>query len=141
MSLFFHYFNLLTYFIGANISKLFFDLISLRYNDSLKHPDNPDSFPFELTTHDFNTIKLAMNKSRQFVPTKAFSGSSKDCANVRSLYRSCDWIDFFIHAVPCLVVPLFKRKDVQEAVVALCRACGLAIQWRMTCDDIDEIEE
>ncbi|KAI9243536.1 hypothetical protein EDC94DRAFT_700008 [Helicostylum pulchrum] len=89
----------------SNVSKLFFDLLSKRYNDGFKHHGNESAYPFQLSNKQFECLNLGMKSSRLFIPTGAFQGSFHPVnpLNVKGLYRSTDWILFFTKAVPVLV--------------------------------------
>ncbi|CAM0136760.1 unnamed protein product, partial [Umbelopsis sp. WA50703] len=83
-----------------------------------------------------------MQKSRMYIPAGVFQGSFHPVnpLNVKSLYRSIDWITWLVFVVPTLVVGLFDDADIRVAVLALTRACSISLQWVVSKDDILEIE-
>lgn len=126
----------------SNVSKVFFDLVSDRYNTRYKVVGNAENYPFELSKRDFQRLKQAMNMSRKYIPVGAFQGSWKgaDQTNAKSFYRSVDWIEWFLYVVPTLVVPCFEDEQIQKAVLSLVRGCALSMNWEITEDDLTEIE-
>ena len=126
----------------SNVSKLFFDLLSKRYNDGFKYHGNESAYPFQLSNKQFECLNLGMKSSRLFIPTGAFQGSFHPVnpLNVKGLYRSTDWILFFTKAVPVLVVSLFEDQSVKTAILALTRACALSLQWEISEAEIEEIK-
>lgn len=126
----------------SNVSKAFFNMISELYNDKYKFVGNSGHYPFEISKQDFKRVKEAMNASRAFIPTGSFQGSWKgvDPSSVKSFYRSVDWIEWFLYVVPTLLVPCFRDKDIQRAVLGLVRGCALSMNWEITENDLTEIE-
>lgn len=126
----------------SNVSKLFFDMISSRYNANFKYHGNESSYPFQLSKTDFECVKISMNNSRKYIPTGAFQSSFKavDPSNVKGFYRSSDWIAWFIYVVPTLVVGLFDDLSIRNAILGLTRACALSLQWEVSRQNIDEIK-
>jgi hypothetical protein len=126
----------------SNISKLFFDLLSSRYNTGFKYFGNELAYPFQLSNQQFDCINVAMQKSRLLIPAGVFQGSFQvvNPLNVKSLYRSLDWCQWFIYIVPLLVVPLFDDQSVRTAILALTRACALSIQWEISKAEVEEIK-
>lgn len=126
----------------SNISKLFFDMVSPRYNDGYKYYGNESAYVFELCKDDFTRMKEGVNSSRRFIPTGVFQGSWQgvDPSNVKSMYRSVDWIEWFIYVVPTLLVPCFKNKELQKAVLGLVRGCALSLNWEITTTDLYDID-
>ncbi|KAI7895889.1 uncharacterized protein EV154DRAFT_558949 [Mucor mucedo] len=77
----------------SNVSKLCFDLLSPRYNARFKIVGGESKYPFLISPASFDKIQKSMNDSRCNISTD-FSGSFKGMHsdNVRSMYRSVDWI-------------------------------------------------
>ena len=117
-------------------------MISGRYNQQYKVFGNEAQYPFELSSAQAECLKVGMEKSRVLIPAGAFQGSFKPVnpANVKSLYRSVDWIDWFIYVVPTLVASLFVDETIQKAILALTRACGLSLQWVVTKKEVQDIK-
>ncbi|CEP15948.1 hypothetical protein [Parasitella parasitica] len=126
----------------SNVSKVVFDLIAPRYNASYKYIGNESEYPFQLAPVDFEAVKLSMAESRKYIPAGAFQFSFKpmDMQNVKSLYRSVDWIQWFIYVLPTAVVGLFDDENVRTALLGLSRALALALQWETSKNDMTEIE-
>ncbi|KAG1438663.1 hypothetical protein G6F56_012567 [Rhizopus delemar] len=101
---------------------------------NFKRNDNPGNI---IMANVF--LNTCMDESRCNIPL-AFSGCFKGI-NEKSTngYRSVDWLDFLMYAVPTLVVPLLHSKSTQDAVSALVRACGVALQWEITEDELQEM--
>ncbi|CEP06796.1 hypothetical protein, partial, partial [Parasitella parasitica] len=59
----------------SNISKLFYEMISPRYNANFKYIGNEAAYPFQLSNLQFQCLGVAMTNSRQYIPTGAFQGS------------------------------------------------------------------
>ncbi|KAI9243382.1 hypothetical protein EDC94DRAFT_669616, partial [Helicostylum pulchrum] len=112
----------------SNVSKLFFDLLSKRYNDGFKHHGNESAYPFQLSNKQFECMNVGMAKSRLFIPAGAFQGSFHPVnpLNVKGLYRSVDWSIWLVKVVPVLVVSLFEDQSIKTAILALTRACALS---------------
>lgn len=126
----------------SNISKLFFDLLSSRYNSSFKYHGNESNYPFQLSNLQIDCLNQGMDKSRVLIPAGVFQGSFKSVnpANVKGMYRSVDWIDWFIYVVPTLLASLFDDRKIRDAILALTRACALSLQWVVTKDEVEEIK-
>ncbi|GAA5797931.1 hypothetical protein HPULCUR_003329 [Helicostylum pulchrum] len=125
-----------------NVSKLFFDLLSKRYNDGFKHHGNESAYPFQLSNKRFECMNVGMAKSRLFIPAGAFQGSFHPVnpLNVKGLYRSVDWSIWLVKVVPVLVVSLFEDQSIKTAILALTRACALSLQWEISKTEIEEIK-
>jgi hypothetical protein len=121
---------------------LFFDLLSNRYNSGFKYFGNENLYPFQLSNSQFDCLKVGMEKSRLLIPAGVFQGSCHPVnpLNVKGLYRSVDWIFWFIFIVPTLVVSLFDDASIRTAILALTRACALSLQWEVSKADIEEIK-
>ncbi|GAA5806561.1 hypothetical protein HPULCUR_012098 [Helicostylum pulchrum] len=126
----------------SNVSKLFFDLLSKRYNDGFKHHGNESAYPFQLSNKQFECMNVGMAKSRLFIPAGAFQGSFHPVnpLNVKGLYRSVDWSIWLVKVVPVLVVSLFEDQSIKTAILALTRACALSLQWEISKTEIEEIK-
>ncbi|CEP14481.1 hypothetical protein [Parasitella parasitica] len=126
----------------SNVSKLVFDLIAPRYNTSYKYIGNESGYPFQLAPVDFEAVKLSMIESRKYIPAGVFQFSFKpmDMQNVKSLYGSVDWIQWFIYVLHTAVVGLFNDENVRTALLGLSRAVALALQWKISKHNIAEIE-
>lgn len=126
----------------SNVSKLFFDLLSPRYNTGFKYFGNEPAYPFQLSNSQFDCLKVAMQTSRLLIPAGVFQGSFHPVnpMNVKGLYRSVDWIHWFIYIVPTLVVSLFDNAEIRTAILALTRACALSLQWEVSKANLEEIE-
>ncbi|KAI9243120.1 hypothetical protein EDC94DRAFT_671936 [Helicostylum pulchrum] len=121
----------------SNVSKLFFDLLSKRYNDGFKHHGNESAYPFQLSNKQFECMNVGMAKSRLFIPAGAFQSSFHP---VKGLYRSVDWSIWLVKVVPVLVVSLFEDQSIKTAILALTRACALSLQWEISKTEIEEIK-
>ncbi|KAI8640490.1 hypothetical protein BD408DRAFT_434132 [Parasitella parasitica] len=126
----------------SNLAKLFFDMISPRYNANFKYHGNESNYPFQLSNASFECVKMGMRNSRKFIPTGAFQSSFKatDQSNVKGFYRSLDWIAWLIHVVPTLVVGQYDDLSIRNAILGLSRACALSLQWEVSKDDIKKIK-
>jgi hypothetical protein len=117
-------------------------MISPRYNSNFKFIDNEEAYPFQLSNLHFRCLNLGMVNSRQYIPTGAFQGSFNpvDPSNVKSIYRSTDWIEWLVYIVPTLVAGLFENAETRRGVLGLSRGCALAMQWVVTKDNIQEMK-
>lgn len=117
-------------------------MISPRYNSNFKYYGNESEYPFQLSNIHFECLKIGMQSSRMLIPTGGFQESFKPVnpLNVKGLYRSVDWIDWFLYVVPTLVVSLFDDLTIRNAILALTRSCSLALQWEVTNEDLEEIK-
>lgn len=125
----------------SNVSKLCFDLMSSRYNGRYKFAGKELKYPFSLSNDQFQAVKRSMDDSRCTIPTDfngSFKGMSSD--NVRSLYRSVDWIAWLIYVVPTIIAPLFSDKSTRLAFISLCRGIKISLQWSITSVEVREIE-
>lgn len=125
----------------SNVSKLCFDMISPRNNSRFKFVGNEDMYPFGLDSSDFNRIKISMDDSRSSIPAD-FSGSfnGMNLDNVRSIYRSVDWIAWLVYIVPTLVAPMFRTRAAVHAFIALSRGIQLSLQWSISESNVKDIE-
>ena len=124
----------------SNVAKQLYNLLTTSNNSKFCPPSClSKDYPFNLDNSDFTVIQKSMDESRCNIPL-AFSGCFKGI-NEKSTngYRSVDWLDFLMYAVPTLVVPLLHSKSTQDAVSALVRACGVALQWEITEDELQEM--
>jgi hypothetical protein len=153
----------------SNFAKLFFALLYSNHNDRYKNDgkkrntesdidddsDNEDQtsaaentkecrdkYPFEISSADLQMIKESIDASTSDIPTM-FSSSWKglNYQNARAAFRSIDWVEHFIFSVPSLISPKFKNVETTKAVNAVARACLIALQWRITTDELDEMEK
>lgn len=117
-------------------------MISTRYNHSFKYHGNESDYPFQLSNIHFECLNAGMEASRILIPTGGFQGSFKPVnpLNVKGLYRSVDWIDWFLYVVPTLVVALFDDLTIRNAILALVRGCSLALQWEVSKENLEEIK-
>ena len=126
----------------SNVSKMFFDMVSPRYSDPYKYYGRESEYIFELGRNDFVSMQSSINASRQYIPTGTFQGSWQGVnpANVKSLYRSVDWIEWFLYVVPTLLVPCFRDTELRKAVLGLVRGCALSMNWEITTTDLNDID-
>lgn len=125
----------------SNVSKLCFDMLSPKLNTRFKFDGNEDTYPFALETADFTRIKTAMDDSLRAIPAD-FSGSfaGVNLDNVRSIYRSVDWIAWLVHVIPTIVAPLFHAREATTGFIALSRGIQLSLQWSISESEVKEIE-
>ncbi|KAG2209274.1 hypothetical protein INT47_005566 [Mucor saturninus] len=125
----------------SHVSKLCFDMLSPKLNTRFKFDVNEDTYRFALETADFTRIKTAMDDSLRAIPAD-FSGSfaGVNLDNVRSIYRSVDWIAWLVHVIPTIVAPLFHTREATTGFIALSRNIQLSFQWSISESEVKEIE-
>ncbi|CEP19952.1 hypothetical protein [Parasitella parasitica] len=126
----------------SNIFKLFYEMISHRYKANFKYIGNEAAYPFQLSHLQFQCLGVAMASGRQYIPTGAFQGSfyPVDPSNVKSIYRSTDWIEWPIYVVPTFLVGLLDNAEIRKGVLGLSRGCALAMQWTVSKENIEEMK-
>lgn len=121
---------------------MIFDLFSPVYNKRYHYEgEGAGQYPFEIYKNDFLAIEKSLNESRKYIGN-SFSGSFKgvDASGTRGLYRSVDNIDFLIHSVRILIVPLIKTAKCKEAVQAFIRAITILMQTEIRESELKESE-
>lgn len=127
----------------SNIAKELFEMISPKYCESYKFVGNQKEYPFSLPKQAFDDIKKSMEQSRQFIPASSFKSSwlALDVSNVKSCYRSADWMDFLVYCIPTIIVSQFEDVEVRNGLLNLCRGIALSLQFSITENNLKEIEK
>lgn len=118
------------------------DMISPRYNQAYKYVGNEDEYPFVLSNNAIDIMRDAVNSSRYLIPSAAFKSSfyGYDPQRSKSIYRSADYIDWLLYVLP-LYAPLFDDKRVADGISCLVRGISLALQFSISEDELQEIED
>lgn len=126
----------------TNISKTLMDMISPRYNQAYKYVGNEDEYPFVLSNNAIDIMRDAVNSSRHLIPSAAFKSSfyGYDPQRSKSIYRSADYIDWLLYVLP-LYAPLFDDKRVADGISCLVRGISLALQFSISEDELQEIQD
>ncbi|KAG2200633.1 hypothetical protein INT47_007377 [Mucor saturninus] len=117
----------------SNVSNICFDLLFPGYNTRFKFVGNESNYLFLLSPANLEKIKISMNDSRCYMSTdfsSSFKGMHSD--NVRSMYRSVDWIAWLLYVVPTIVAPLLPSSCATKPFIALSRGIKLSLQWVIT---------
>lgn len=127
----------------SNIAKDVFSMLSPKYNLHFKYCGKETDYPFELSNTSFTAIKKSMEGSRQLIPASCFKGSwlAMEPNNVKALYRSAEWLDWLLYCVPTLIVSQFDDTVVIDGFLNLVRGISLSLQFRITEDDIKQIDK
>lgn len=127
----------------SNIAKEVFSIISPKYCDTYKYTGYESQYPFSLTKQQFLEIKACMDESRRLIPASSFKGSwlSIELNSTRSLYRSVDWLDFLTYCVPTLIASQYENTEIKNALLNLSRGIALSLQFRITEENLMEIEK
>lgn len=127
----------------SNIAKEVFSMLSPKYNLHFKYCGKETDYPFELSNNSFTAIKKSMEGSRQLIPASCFKGSwlAMEPNNVKALYRSAEWLDWLLYCVPTLIVSQFDDTVVIDGFLNLVRGISLSLQFRITEDDIKQIDK
>lgn len=126
----------------SNIAKDVFSMLSPKYNQHFKYCGDELKYPFELSNAAFVSIKKSMELSRQLIPAGTFKGSwiAMEPNNVKSVYRSAEWIDWLLYCVPTLILSQFQDRDVVKGFLNLIRGISLSLQFEITTNDLEEID-
>lgn len=113
-----------------------------KYNLHFKYCGNESKYPFELSSAAFVSIKKSMEVSRQLIPAGTFKGSwlAMEPNNVKSVYRSAEWIDWLLYCVPTLILSQFQDRDVVTGFLNLIRGISLSLQFEIATNDLEEID-
>ncbi|KAI9329148.1 hypothetical protein BD770DRAFT_432719 [Pilaira anomala] len=127
----------------SNIAKELFEMISPKYSESYKFIGNQKEYPFSLPEQAFDDIKKIMKQSRQFISASSFKSSwlALDVSNVKSCYRSADWMDFLVYCIPTTIASQFEDIEVRSSLLNLCPGISLSLQFSITEKNLKEIEK
>ena len=86
-------------------------------------------------------VKQSVNVSTKDITTH-FNSNWKgiNFGNSRGLYRSCDWIETFLHCAPSLISPRFKDLETTKHVNKFIRASLLCMQWEIRAEELTQIK-
>jgi hypothetical protein len=146
----FPFFNLEEmHLIGHGIAHHLFDLsaVTLRgdtkhvslYRKSEEEKDEDYGYTFDIPKQDMIRIGYLMSESRSTVPT-TFNSKWENQTGGYVANRAVDWHDVIIHQFGTMIVPLYVHEATKVAVLALIRALKLSLQWRITEQDVVQIE-
>ena len=93
------------------------------------------NYTFELITQDgkiFDSIDEKVNQSRVNIPS-AFEGTWNSAVGIS---RAVDYIDFLLYVVPTIILPLVRSSQSRTALMNLVEGCSIALQWRISREDI-----
>lgn len=126
--------------IAHGIGKHIYELIAVNlyspnstniyYVDEQGNP-NTESYTFKLSRKDIKTMGECIELSRASIPTSFQGGWENPFVKVEG-FRAVDWLDFFLHAVKCVVIPFIQRADVRDALLSLIHGCDMALHWCIT---------
>ncbi len=134
--------------IARGIGKLLYDLITTaNSNDKsfyFKRREGDQSltsngYPFYISKQQLTAIGTSICNSRKFIPT-SFEGNFEDIISSCEGARAVDWLDFSLYIVPTTVVPCLPDNRCKKAVLSLVRGCSLALQWKLTEEDINALD-
>ncbi|KAG2191063.1 hypothetical protein INT47_012048, partial [Mucor saturninus] len=92
-------------------------------------------FTFEIPKDKLIKIGNFIELSRPTVPT-TFSSKWENPIEQSGGNRGVDWIDFFLYMVPTTFVPALLHNNVKKPLLFLCKACAVALKWRITREDL-----
>ena len=47
-------------------------------------------------------------------------------------FRAVDWQHFLLHVVPTSVIPYLRHASTKNALMDLCNACAISLQWTIS---------
>ena len=98
-----------------------------------------DGYPFYISKQDLAKIATSISNSTKYIPT-SFQGNFENVISSSESARAVDWLDFLLYVVPTTVVPCLPSDKCKKAVLSLVRGCSLALQWKLTEEDIDALD-
>ncbi|KAG2193733.1 hypothetical protein INT47_010414 [Mucor saturninus] len=134
-----------------NIPNVFVDLASFtcffhaspKYNRHFKYCGVQPDYPFKLSNNPFTAMKKSMEGSRQLIPASCFKGCRLAMGpnNVKALYSFAEWMDWLLYCVSTLILSQFNGTVVIDGFLNLVRGITLSLQFRITEDDIKQIDK
>ena len=142
--------------IGQNIAHFVFDMLTMDLNKSTntatKVPYTPTQeeldeqdtqewpYTFHIPKSSLKEIGQLVDQSRATIPT-SFNNTWNNPIISTSHYRAVDWIEFITHLLPLVFAHYIPYENCRQAVVKLSCALKLALQWEVTQEDQNTIEE
>lgn len=133
-----HVYDLLT----VSMKKTYNKAIALKYAPTDKELEeenitsaNDWPFSFEISKDKLIEIGNFIELSRPTVPT-TFSSKWENPIEQSGGNRGVDWIDFLLYMVPTTFVPALQHHNAKKPLLFLCKACAVALKWRITKDDL-----
>ena len=110
------------------------------------HKMDPDLEDYERETYPFFVDKRTMEEigqqieeTRKYLPV-TFEGSFLDMIKQTRGTRAVDYNDFMLYIVPTLIVSKIRTRAAQQAITKLVRGCSIALQRKLSVDDLNEMD-
>lgn len=95
---------------------------------------------FALCQQVLQEVGQAIRSSSGNMPT-SFSLSFVGPARNPSSLRAVDWIDILLVIYPTIVAERLESEAARKALLTLVHACSLAVQWKITQNDLQLIDK
>lgn len=133
-----HVYELLT----VSMKKSYNKAVALRYEPTDEELENENilsaadwPFTFDIPKDKLIEIGAFIELSRPTVPT-TFSSKWENPIEQSGGNRGVDWIDFLLYMVPTTFLPALQNDNSKKPLLLLCKACAVALKWRITQDDL-----
>lgn len=130
------------------IGSLLYTILTVDNSKTTKyfHKMDPDleeyereMYPFFIEKHTMEEIGQQIESTRKYLPV-AFEGSFLNIIKQTRGTRAVDYNDFMLYIVPTLIVPKIRTRAAQQAIIKLVRGCSIALQWKLSIDDLNEMD-
>ena len=96
-------------------------------------------YPFFIEKRTMEEIGQQIESTRKYLPV-AFEGSFLNIIKQTRGTRAVDYNDFMLYIVPTLIVPKIRTRAAQQAIIKLVRGCSIALQWKLSIDNLNEMD-